>query len=79
MPQIFKIGSFWIYFWSNEGVPAANATKIWITRARKCLLANNNSRINPHVLQNILRIIEARHEDVVAKWVAHFNEISYFC
>jgi len=54
MPQIFKIGSFWVYFWSNEGVPlepvhvhvsegvpAANATKIWITRARKCLLANN--------------------------------------
>ena len=53
MPQIFKIGSFWVYFWSNEGVPlepvhvhvsegmpAANATKIWITRARKCLLAN---------------------------------------
>ena len=92
MPQIFKIGSFWVYFWSNEGiplepvhvhvsegVPAANATKIWITRARKCLLANNNSRINPHVLQNILRIIEARHEDVVAKWIAHFNEISYFC
>ena len=21
MPQIFKIGSFWVYFWSNEGVP----------------------------------------------------------
>jgi len=54
MPQIFKIGSFWVYFWSNEGVPlepvhvhvsegvpAANATKIWITRAGKCLLANN--------------------------------------
>ena len=92
MPQIFKIGSFWVYFWSNEGiplepvhvhvsegVPTANATKIWITRARKCFLANNNSRINPHVLQNILRIIEARHEDVVAKWMAHFNEISYFC
>ena len=57
MPQIFKIGSFWVYFWSNEGVPLEPV----------------------HVLQNVLRIIEARHEDVVAKWVTHFNEISYFC
>lgn len=57
MPQIFKIGSFWVYFWSNEGVPLEPV----------------------RVLQNILRIIEARHEDVVAKWIAHFNEISYFC
>ena len=61
MPQIFKIGSFWVYFWSNEGVPlepvhvhvsegmpAANATKIWITRARKCLLANSGKPVgNP--------------------------------
>ena len=92
MPQIFKIGSFWVYFWSNEnvplepvhvhvaeGAPSANATKIWITRAGKCLLANNNSRINPRVLQNILRIIEAHNEEVVMKWIAHFGEISYFC
>jgi len=21
MPQIFKIGSFWIYFWANENKP----------------------------------------------------------
>ena len=35
--------------------------------------------INPRVLQNILRIIEARNDDVVTKWIAHFGEISYFC
>ena len=92
MPQIFNIGPFWVYFWSNEnvplepvhvhvaeGAPSANATKIWITKAGKCLLANNNSHINPRVLQNILRIIEARNEEVVVKWIAHFSEISYFC
>lgn len=46
MPQVFKIGSYWVYFWSNEndplepvhvhvsqGSPSARATKIWITRA----------------------------------------------
>ena len=48
MLQIFKIGSFWVYFWSNEGVPLEPV----------------------HILQNILRIIEACHEDVVAKWIA---------
>lgn len=45
MPQIFRIGSYIIYFWSNEGNPlesvhvhivegqaSANATKVWGTR-----------------------------------------------
>ena len=53
MPQLFKIGSYVIYFWINENDPlepvhvhiakvrpSANATKIWITRAGKCLLQN---------------------------------------
>ena len=21
MPQVFKIGSYWVYFWSNESKP----------------------------------------------------------
>lgn len=21
MPQVFKVGSYWIYFWANEGKP----------------------------------------------------------
>lgn len=55
MPQLFKIGSYVIYFWINENDPlepvhvhitkvrpSANATKIWITRSGKCLLQNNN-------------------------------------
>ena len=92
MPQIFKIGSFWVYFLSNEndplepihvhvseGAPTANATKIWITKAGKCLLAHNNSRINPQILHNILRIIEARNEEVVNKWKDFFGTISYYC
>ena len=58
MPQVFKIGQYWVYFWANEneplepihvhvspGMPQENATKIWITRRGKCLLSNNRSRI----------------------------------
>lgn len=46
MPQVFKAGSYWVYFWVNEnlplepvhvhvleGAPSADATKIWITAA----------------------------------------------
>ena len=50
-----------------------------IFKIGSCLLANNNSRINPHVLQNILRIIEARNEEIVEKWKKYFSEVSYFC
>ena len=92
MPQIFKIGSYWIYFWTNEnkplepvhvhvsqGNPSANATKIWITQTGKCYLCNNNSKIPSHVLRNIMRMIEARNKEVVQKCYDYFGEIRYFC
>lgn len=90
MPQVFKIGSYWVYFWSNEpiepihvhvaqGNPSANATKIWITKAGKCYLCNNNSKIPDKILKNIMRIIEARSREVVQKWYSHFKEIRYYC
>ena len=56
MPQVFKLGSYWVYFWTNEnnpvepihvhiseGKPVPHATKVWITKDGKCSLANNNS------------------------------------
>ncbi len=92
MPQVFKIGSYWVYFWSNEneplepihvhvaqGAPTSNATKIWITRAGKCYLCNNNSRIPERTLRNIMDIIEARSDEVIQKWKTYFGSIDYFC
>lgn len=92
MPRVFKIGSYWVYFWSNENIPLepvhvhvsqgqpfSNATKIWITSTGRCLLANNNSAIDRKILVNIERIIEARSEEVVAKWNSYFGECKYFC
>ncbi len=51
MPQIFKMGEYWIYFRTNEnkplepiyvhiakGKPSENATKVRITSAGKSLL-----------------------------------------
>ena len=92
MPQVFRIGPYWVYFWANEsmplepvhvhvseGNPSENATKIWITKAGKCLLCHNNSKIPRRVLNNIMAIIEARSAEVVEKWSAFFREVRYYC
>ncbi len=54
MPQIFRIGPYIVYFWSNESDPlepvhvhiaegraTANGTKVWITGSGKALICNN--------------------------------------
>jgi hypothetical protein len=92
MPQVFRIGSYLVYFWANEGepleaihvhitdgVPTAGTTKIWITKAGKCLLANNSSKIPEHTLRDLMDVIEARSSDVVAKWIEYHSEVSYYC
>ena len=92
MPQVFKIGSYWVYFWTNEnrplepvhvhiseGKPVQNATKVWITSAGKTLLANNNSNIPAVALRNIMRILETRSEEIIAKWIMYFGEAKYYC
>lgn len=69
MPQVFRIGSYWVYFWANEGKPgepvhvhvsegnpSENATKIWLTASGKCLLAHNNSNIPPKALRSVSSI-----------------------
>jgi hypothetical protein len=92
MPQIFRIGSFVVYFWANEGNPmepihvhvaegkaVPNATKIWITSKGKVLLCNNNSKISDVVLRNIMKHIEANSELIISKWCEQFGEIRYYC
>ncbi len=92
MPQIFKIGSYSVYFWSNENDPiepvhvhisegraTAGATKVWITSSGKALLANNNSHIPKNDLGQLLRMIEANSEMIVDEWYKQFKDISFFC
>lgn len=92
MPQIFKIGSYLIYFWSNEskplepihvhvseGIPSENATKIWITQKGRCLLCHNLSNIPSRKLKIIMSVIEARNQDIVEKWYSYFGQIEYYC
>ncbi|MGN1381744.1 MAG: DUF4160 domain-containing protein [Eubacterium sp.] len=92
MPQLFRIGRFIVYFWSNEGLPeepvhvhvsegrpSSNATKFWITRSGKTLLANNNSRIHDKELRMIQRIIEANSAEIIHQWTEHFETLSFYC
>lgn len=92
MPQLFKVGSYLIYFWINESnplepvhvhvaqvKPKPGATKIWITRTGRCLLQNNNSRIPERELRYLMKIIEVRSASIVEKWLDTFHAITYFC
>ena len=92
MPQVFRIGPYLVYFWSDEshplepihvhvaeGIPRENATKIWLTSTGHCLLANNRSNIPTRQLRLIMRTIEAQHELVEEQWLSYFGEISHYC
>lgn len=92
MPQLLRIGPYIVYFWSNEGRPlepihvhiaegraTANATKLWITSAGGVVTCNNNSNIPDRILHRISRLIEANSDEIIAQWVGHFGEISFFC
>ncbi len=92
MPQIFRIGSYIVYFWSNENNPlepvhvhiaegraSANATKVWLTSSGKTLLCNNNSQIAKRELRKIMRIIEANSKEIIDKWYSQFGELRFYC
>ena len=92
MPQIFNVGSYLIFFWTNESFPlepihvhisekrpSKNSTKVWITREGKCLLDNNISNIPSHILRNIMKIVESRSFEIMQKWQEQFGEIKFYC
>jgi len=92
MPQVFKVGNYLVFLWFAEGVPlepvhvhvaegipSENATKIWITKNHKALLCHNKSNIPHHKLNTIMKILEARSEEIEEKWTEYFGQISYYC
>ena len=92
MASLFRIGSYLVFFWSNEnyepihvhvgkGKPNSNATKVWLTAAGGCIVANNSSRIPERELNEMLEIIAAQHFMICEEWKNHFKieKIKYFC
>lgn len=92
MPHLFRISSYVVFFWSNEGKPLEpihvhisykrpidNSTKIWITESGKCLLSNNNSKIPSKTLKQIISILENQNEYIKEEWLKRFGSINYYC
>ncbi len=92
LPSLFEIGSFKVFFWSNEnnepihvhigkGKPSSNATKIWLTSGGGCIIANNSGKIPQKDLNDLLEIISAQYFYICAEWKRHFRveDIKFFC
>jgi len=92
MPQLLRIGPYTFYYWSNEseplepvhvhiveGRPTPDATKVWITATGRALLCHNKSKIPEHVLNRLLRVVEANADTFVQAWREHFGEARFFC
>lgn len=92
MPKLFMIGGYVIFFWSNEngepihvhvckGKPNAGATKLWITKAGGCVMANNDSKIPAQDLNKIQEFVSAQSFVICRKWQEHFceKEIRFYC
>ena len=92
MPNLFHVGGYSVYFWTNEGVPiepvhvhvsqgkpSASGTKIWLSQNGQGIVCNNNSDIPSNILSRIVKTIEANREYIEAEWQSVFGEISYYC
>ena len=88
--MLYKLLGYTIYFWSGDagepvhvhvckGRPTENATKIWITKEMKTLLAHNKSNIPSHKLNYIMKTIEARAFEIVSLWKQYFGEVRFYC
>ena len=87
------VSGYTVYFWSNEGLPLepvhvhvsdgmphADATKIWITQSKRAMIANpHDKRIPSKILNRLVEMIEAQSEDIISAWIERFGEIEYYC
>ncbi len=92
MPNLFTVSGYKIFFWSDEGdepihvhiskgKPSANSTKIWLTKAGGCVLANNTGRIPIRELNELMEFISAQFFYICAAWKKFYvtEEIKFYC
>ncbi len=92
MPSLFIVSGYKVFFWSNEngepihvhvckGKPSPNATKIWLTKAGGCIIADNGSRIPAKELKELMDVIAAQYFLICAEWKKFFLEdtILFYC
>ena len=82
MPKICRFGKYIIFFWPKEngepihvhvceGMPHADATKIWMNGIIR--LAHNKSRIPEKDLNIIMRWLAANKAMIKDRWEHHFG------
>lgn len=80
LPSIFTVAGYKIYFWSNEnGEPIPNGTKVCLTKAGGCILANNGSDIPTKELNELLDFVAAQFFLICSEWKKFFliDEIKF--
>jgi len=91
LPKLYRFGRYSIFFWSNEdmepihvhicvGKLTSNATKVWLTRNGRCILAHNKGKIPPEDLNQIFETIEDNFFLIYSEWKSHFktDNIKFF-
>ncbi len=90
LPKILTVGPYIIYFWSNENnepvhvhiaerIPTEFATKIWLSKAGRAIVAHNKSNIPDNKLNKLLEIISDNFYLICSKWIEKFGkETLYF-
>ena len=65
----------------SKGQPIQNSTKVWLTKAGGCILANNNSKISEKDLREILEVISNNYFFIISVWKKHFPsfEPKFYC
>ena len=90
MPSLFTVSGY--YFWTNEGdepvhvhvskgKPTPCSTKIWLTKAGGCVLADNASKIPQSALNKLMEFICAQFFFICPHWQEFFltSQIKFFC
>ena len=67
-----------------KGKLTQNTTKVWLTKAGGCIVANNKSRISEHELNKLLSIISKHYFLIISKWkeyykIENIEDIKYYC
>ena len=65
----------------SKGKPSEKSTKIWLTKAGGCIVANNDSKIPEKHLREIIEVISNNYFFIISVWKKHFPsfELKFYC
>ncbi len=64
----------------SKGKPNGNSTKVWLTKAGGCILANNKSQIPQKELNILLEAISLYYFKILSEWKQiNGEELKFYC